>query len=55
MILLNYQVFLSAVALAMACVAGLKRTEIVSFIIYSLEYSEFHKKIKSRNYFSSRF
>ena len=38
MILLNYQVFLDAVALAMACVAGSKRTEIVSFIIYSPEY-----------------
>ena len=45
MILLNYQVFLDAVVLAMACVARSERKEIVSFIIYTLEYSKFQKKI----------
>ena len=55
MILLNYQVFLDAVVLAMACVARSERKEIVSFIIYTPEYSKFHKKIKSQHYFSSRF
>ena len=54
MILLNYQVFLDAIALAMACVARSERKEIVSFIIYTPEYSKFHKNIKFRHYFSSR-
>ena len=37
MVLFNYQVFLGAVALAMACVAESESTESVRSIIYSPE------------------
>ena len=49
MVLFNNKVFLGAVDLAMACVAGLEGTEKFSLIINSHEYRIFPKNYSSVN------